>query len=82
MMAYAQALMVDRKALKAAQKVNDVALCQEILQEAHRTDVRSLVAQARLMAGGAIDPIGLFRSVKVREKLIEERGLKSVATGL
>ena len=80
--AYAQALMVDRKALKAAQKVNDVALCQEILQEAHRTDVRSLVAQARLMAGGAIDPIGLFRSVKVREKLIEERGLKSVATGL
>jgi L-rhamnose isomerase / sugar isomerase len=82
MMAYAQALIVDRKALKAAQKANDVALCQEILQEAHRTDVRPLVAQARLMAGGAIDPIGLFRSVKVREKLIEERGLKSVATGL
>ncbi|MEO5910621.1 MAG: sugar isomerase [Pelobium sp.] len=82
MMAYAQALLVDRKALKAAQQNNDVALCQEILQEAYRTDVRTLVAEARLRAGGALDPIALFRAVKVREKLIEERGLKTVATGL
>lgn len=82
MMAYAQALLVDRKALKTAQQNNDVALCQEILQEAYRTDVRTLVAEARLRAGGALDPIALFRSVKVREKLIAERGLKTVATGL
>ena len=82
MMAYAQALMVDRVALKAAQKINDVSLCQEIIQQAYRTDVRPLVAEARLRAGGALDPIGLFRSVKVRENLIKERGLKTIATGL
>jgi len=82
MMAYAQALMVDRVALKAAQKINDVSLCQEIIQQAFRTDVRPLVAEARLRAGGALDPIGLFRSVKVRENLIKERGLKTIATGL
>lgn len=82
MMAYAQALIVDRKALKEAQQRNDVTLCQEILQQAYRTDVRPLVAEARLQSGGALDPIQLFRSLKVREKLIEERGLKTVATGL
>ena len=82
MMAYAQALLVDSKALKAAQQINDVTLCQEILQQAYRTDVRSLIAEARLQSGGALDPIQLFRSLKVRDKLIEERGLKTVATGL
>ncbi len=82
MMAYAQALLVDRKTLKAAQKINDVSLCQEIIQEAYRTDVRPLIAEARFRAGGALDPIALFRSAQVREKLISERGLKTVATGL
>lgn len=82
MMAYAQALLVDRVALKAAQQKNDVALCQEILQQAYRTDVRPLIAEARLQAGGALNPIALFRSLSVREKLIKERGLKTVATGL
>lgn len=82
MMAYAQALLVDRTSLKAAQQKNDVALCQEILQQAYRTDVRSLIAEARLQSGGALDPIQLFRTSKAREKLIEERGLKTVATGL
>jgi len=82
MMAYAQALLVDRTSLKAAQQINDVSLCQEILQQAYRTDVRSLIAEARLQSGGALDPIQLFRTSKVREKLIEERGLKTVATGL
>src|SRR6195952_5351601 len=40
--AYAQALLVDKTALKAAQKNNDVAMAQEILQQAYRTDVRPL----------------------------------------
>jgi L-rhamnose isomerase/sugar isomerase len=82
MMAYAQALIVDRKALKEAQQKNDVALCQEILQQAYRTDVRPLVAEARLQSGAALDPIQLFRTLKVRDNLIKERGLKTVATGL
>jgi len=80
--AYAQALLVDTKALQQAQENNDVAKAQEILQQAYRTDVRPLVAEARLLAGGALQPLGLYRSAKVREQLIKERGQKTVATGL
>jgi L-rhamnose isomerase/sugar isomerase len=80
--AYAQALLVDKKALVAAQNNNDVALAQEILQQAYRTDVRSLVAEASLRNGGALDPINAYRKLNIREHLIKERGLKTVATGL
>lgn len=80
--AYAQALLVDRQALNAAQLENDTVCCQEILQTAYRTDVRALVAEARLRGGGALEPLGLYRELKVREMLIGERGLKTMATGL
>ena len=82
MIAYAQALIVDTKVLKEAQAVNDVVKAQEILQAAYRTDVRPLVAEARLRAGGALQPVQLFRALKVREQLIKERGQSTVATGL
>ena len=82
MMAYAQALSVDRKALEIAQNENDTVRCQEILQNAFRTDVRALVAEASLRAGGALSPIQVFRNLKVRENLIKERGFKTIATGL
>jgi L-rhamnose isomerase/sugar isomerase len=81
-LAYAQALLVDAKALDQARQENDTVKAQELLQDAYRTDVRPLVAEARRLAGGALDPIGLYRSLKVRENLIKERGLKTVATGL
>lgn len=80
--AYAQALLVDRKALKKAQQENDVVGAQEILQEAFRTDVRPLVAEARLREGAALNPVGLFNELAIRNKLIEERGSNTVATGL
>lgn len=80
--AYAQALLIDTQALKIAQQNNDVALAQEILQQAYRTDVRPLIAEASLREGGAIDPIGTYRKLDVRNNLIKERGLKTVATGL
>jgi L-rhamnose isomerase/sugar isomerase len=82
MISYAQALLVDRKKLSAAQEANDTVAAQEVLQDTFRTDLRALVAEARLQAGGALDPLGLYRSEKVREKLIKERGAKTVATGL
>ena len=81
MISYAQALLIDRTALHAAQQQNDTVKSQELLQAAFRTDVRSIVAEARLMSGGALDPLHLFRSLNVRDQLIKERG-KSVATGL
>lgn len=82
MVAYAQALLVDEKALKEAQAANDVVRAQEILQQAYRTDVRPLVAEARLRAGGVLDPVGFYRQQDVRGNLIKERGAKTVATGL
>lgn len=82
MIAYAQALLVDAKALKAAQETNNVALAQEILQAAYRTDTRPLVAEARIAVDAALDPLQLFRSLKVREQLTKERGKKIKATGL
>ncbi|MBN8824367.1 MULTISPECIES: TIM barrel protein [unclassified Spirosoma] len=80
--AYAQALLVDREALEEAREANDPVRAQEILQEAFRTDVRPLVAEARRRAGGALNPLALFRSLNVRQQLIGERGAKTVATGL
>jgi L-rhamnose isomerase/sugar isomerase len=82
MISYAQALLVDRIKLEEAQNDNDVVTSQEILQKAFRTDTRSLVAEARLRSGGAINPLGLFRTDKVRTNLIKERGLNTIATGL
>jgi L-rhamnose isomerase/sugar isomerase len=82
MIAYAQALLVDSKALEEAQNTNDVVEAQEILQQAYRTDVRPLLAEARLRGGAALEPLQLFRELKVRENLIKERGFKTVATGL
>ena len=82
MISYAQALLVDREKLVEAQESNDVVPAQEILQEAFRTDVRPLVAEARLQAGGALDPLSVYRKEKVRDNLIKERGSKTVATGL
>jgi len=80
--AYAQALLVDQEKLEDARNKNDVTRAQEILQEAYRTDVRPLVAQARINVGGVLEPIALYRELKVREHLIKERGQKTVATGL
>jgi L-rhamnose isomerase / sugar isomerase len=81
-LAYAQALLVDRKALEKAQYENDVTQAQEILQNAFRTDARPLLAEARRRSGAAIQPLGLFRDLKVREQLIQQRGNETQATGL
>lgn len=80
--AYAKALLIDQKALKIAQQEHDVVKCQEILQNAYRTDVRPLLREARIRVGGALEPIQAYRSLKVREGLIKERGKNSIATGL
>lgn len=80
--AYAKALLIDQDALKTAQLENDVVKCQEILQGAYRTDVRPLIEKARINSGGVLNPINAYRSLRVRERLITERGKNTVATGL
>jgi len=82
LIAYSQALLVDQKALKIAQQENDVVKCQEILQDAYRTDVRPILKAARKKSGGAVNPLQTYRDFGVRNSLIEERGSKTMATGL
>jgi L-rhamnose isomerase/sugar isomerase len=82
MLSYAQALIVDRKELREAQQNNDVVRAQEILQSSFRMDLRPLVAEARLRAGAALEPLALYRSEKVRDQLIKIRGSKTVSSGL
>lgn len=80
--AYAKALLINQNELKAAQLAHDVVHCQEILQNAFRTDVRPLLQEARLQRGGALKPLEVFRKLSIREQLIKERGRNTVATGL
>lgn len=82
MMAYAHALLVDRHKLNAAQEQNDVVAAQEVLKNTFHTDVRSLVAEARLRSGGAISPLQFYREEKIRQQLTKERGANSISTGL
>lgn len=82
MICYAQALLVDRAALKNAQQNNDVVTAQEILQNAFRTDTRAIVAEARLRSGAALEPVKLYRQLEVRKGLVKTRGSRTVATGL
>jgi L-rhamnose isomerase/sugar isomerase len=80
--AYAKALLVDQELLLKAQIDQDIVKCQEILQDAYRTDVRPLLNQARLDRGGALYPLKTYRKLLIRAALIRERGRDSVASGL
>lgn len=81
-MAYAQALLIDAAALKEAQQKNDVAAAQEILQAAYRTDVRPLLAEARLQECGALQPLQFYRQHGMRQQLVQRRGWHLTAAGL
>jgi L-rhamnose isomerase / sugar isomerase len=73
--AYAQALLVDRKALDDAQECNDVMVASETLKAGFRTDVEPILKKARLDSGGAIDPVAAYRSSAYRAKVAEKRPL-------
>lgn len=71
--AYAQALIVDRVALETAQEANDALGAHLELKRAFTTDVSSLLAVARLRAGGAIAPIATYRASGYRAQKTKER---------
>jgi L-rhamnose isomerase/sugar isomerase len=71
--AYAQALLVDRKALEGYQETNDALMASETLKTAYRTDVEPILAMARFKAGGAIDPIAAYRASGYRQALAKDR---------
>ena len=70
---YAQALLVDRAALDAAQDANDALAASQLLKAAFQTDVTPLLQRVRLDAGGAIDPVGAYRASGYRRQAAEER---------
>lgn len=79
--AYAQALLVDRVALAAAQDDNDALMATSLLKSGFRTDVEPILAMARLESGGAIDPVATYRASGYRAKVAEIRPKSSGAGG-
>ncbi|TPL01957.1 L-rhamnose catabolism isomerase [Mesorhizobium sp. B2-4-14] len=71
--AYAQALLVDRKALEGYQDSNDALMATQTLKAAYRTDVEPILAMARLKTGGAVDPVAAYRAAGYRAKVAAER---------
>jgi L-rhamnose isomerase / sugar isomerase len=80
--AYAKALMVDRAALHDAQESNDVMMAFQALRTAYRTDVSPILARARSIAGGAIDPIATYRASGYRQKKARERHALAPGAGI
>ena len=71
--AYAQALIVDRESLAAAQDTNDALGAHLELKRAFTCDVSPILAMARLRAGGAIAPIETYRASGYRQHKARER---------
>lgn len=70
---YAQALIVDRPALDAAQEGNDALMATRTLKSGFETDVTPILQRVRLEAGGAIDPVGAYRASGYRQRVAIER---------
>jgi L-rhamnose isomerase/sugar isomerase len=70
---YAQALLVDRDALDAAQEANDAMTATHLLKAAFQTDVTPLLQRVRRDAGGAIDPVAVYRASGYRRQAAEAR---------
>ncbi len=79
--AYAQALLVDRVALKNYQQNNDALMASNTLKDGFRTDVSPILAMARFETRGAIDPITAYRNSAYREMVSSERPMVSGAGG-
>jgi L-rhamnose isomerase/sugar isomerase len=79
--AYAQALLVDRKALEGFQEDNDALMATQTLKIAFRTDVEPILAMARLADGGAIDPVAAYRASGYRRKVAAERPAVAASGG-
>ena len=71
--ALAQALLVDRDALTAAQETNDALGAARLLREATQGDVEPIVRMVRAGEGGAIDPIAVYRASGYRKRQANAR---------
>ncbi|MFK8083049.1 MAG: L-rhamnose catabolism isomerase [Granulosicoccus sp.] len=79
--AFIQASLVDRKALAGYQADNDALMASQTLKQAFRTNVDPILQRARMLTGGAIDPVAAFRESQYRKSVSEKRPLVSGAGG-
>jgi len=71
--AYVQAHLVDRSALREAQEKCDAIGALSILKQAFTADVAPVIARARQIEGGAIDPLAAYRASGYRQLKAKER---------
>ncbi len=71
--AYVQAHIVDRAQLAEHQEKNDALMALGTLKRAFQTDVEPILAMARHRAGGAIDPVGMYRASGYRARAAQMR---------
>ncbi len=79
---YAQALLVDRKALTAYQDSNDVLMAAQTLKQAFHTDVTPLLQKIRMEAGGAVDPVQTYRASGYRQQMAAIRPASGPSSGI
>ncbi|MHC3815147.1 L-rhamnose isomerase [Streptomyces sp. DT9] len=71
--ATAKALLVDREALKVAQRSGDVLAANAVLMDAYNTDVRPLLATVRTEMGLAPDPVAAYHASGWQQRIEAER---------
>lgn len=69
----ARVLLVDAKALEAAQLAGDIMAANDIFMDAYQTDVREELAQWRHSRGLPLDAMGEYRASGYAEKIARER---------
>jgi len=80
--AFARAQLVDRDALAAYQKSNDVMEAFRTLRQGYNTDVAPIIAMARIEAGGAADPVLAYRESGWRARKAQERKPPRAGAGI
>jgi L-rhamnose isomerase/sugar isomerase len=80
-LAYAKALIVDRKALRDAQLSGDVLGAHAFMTDAFQTDVRPLLMKVREEANLPVDPVAALRADDYQERVARERGMVSPSGG-
>ena len=70
---YAKSLLIDRAALREAQRDGDVLRGHELLADAYNTDVRPLCATVRERLGAAGDPVAELRASGYARRMAAQR---------
>ncbi len=79
---YAQALLVDRLELTNYQDTNDVLMAAQTLKQAYHIDVTPLLQKIRIDAGGAADPVAVYRAAGYRASMAAIRPASGPSSGI